>query len=179
MDPWLAVLFGLHKRNLLSGAPSDAEHGQRLSPRYIAMENITSSFPALIVQVSCEPWHTRRRPIRSWLGGTDLENLLSWLAKRVAGGIIELSRCFQSSSRRNRRLSRQYCGKQKLCRIIKVGHPLHRAPTHCRNQSLGLSLNCVERVSYSEIGHCSVPLAYCFTAGSLHRDARKDINRSF
>ena len=95
MDPWLAVLFELQKRNLVSGAPSEAEHGQRLSPRYIAMENITSSFPALIVQVSCEPWHTRRRPIRSWLGGTDLENLLSWLAKRVAGGTIELSRWFQ------------------------------------------------------------------------------------
>ena len=31
MDPWLAVLCELHKRNPLSGAPSDAEHVQSVA----------------------------------------------------------------------------------------------------------------------------------------------------
>ena len=31
MDPWLAVLYELHMRNLLSGAPSNAEHVQSVA----------------------------------------------------------------------------------------------------------------------------------------------------
>ena len=105
-----------------------------LSLHCTAMEHLTHSHPTSMAQVSYEPWHARRQPTRSWRGRTGMENLPCWLVKREEGGIIEHSQWLRNSSRRRRRRSYPYCGKQRPSRIIDDGGA--SSPWHSNARSL-------------------------------------------